>query len=117
MDRRTGASDSVVVPDRGGQGEEPLSDAGADAGRGAGGVAFEVELVLESVEDRLDDLAQWLEELPARAGCLVVLPRGPDQIDPDVGEVGLEHRAVVALVRHQRLTLQGRPDPGREVGG
>jgi hypothetical protein len=51
------------VPDRYGQGEEALADAGTDAGEGAAGVAFEVELSFKGVEDGLDDLAQWFVEL------------------------------------------------------
>jgi hypothetical protein len=59
------------VPDRCGQGEEALADAGADAGEAAAFVAFEVELSFEGVEDGLDDLAQWFEELlPGRACSL-----------------------------------------------
>jgi hypothetical protein len=48
-----------------------LADAGADAGEAAAFVAFEVELSFEGVEDGLDDLAQWFEELlPGRACSL-----------------------------------------------
>ena len=52
-----GGADAVVVPDRGGEGEDALADAGADAGGGAPAVAFEVELAFEGVEDGLDHLA------------------------------------------------------------
>jgi hypothetical protein len=41
LDRLTGV---VVVPDRGGQGEDSLEDADQDAGRGVPGVLLEVEL-------------------------------------------------------------------------
>jgi hypothetical protein len=51
------------LPDHCGQGEKALADAGADAGEGAAGVAFEVELSFEGVEDGLDDLAQWYANL------------------------------------------------------
>jgi hypothetical protein len=52
----------VVVPDRGGQGEDALQDADQDPGRGVPVVVLEVELAFVSVEDRLDALAQWFEE-------------------------------------------------------
>src|SRR5690349_20312865 len=45
-----------VVPDGGGQGEQPLGDAGEDAVRGAPAVAFEAELAFEGVVDRFDPL-------------------------------------------------------------
>ena len=54
LDRR---SDAVVVPDRGGQGQDALHDADPDPGGGVAAVLFEVELALEGVVDRLNDLA------------------------------------------------------------
>jgi hypothetical protein len=56
------------VPDRCGQGEDALGDAGADAGDGAATVCFEVELAFEGVVDRFDDLAERFEEAFAGAG-------------------------------------------------
>jgi len=44
------------VPDRGGEGEDALGDAGAYPGDGLPAVAFEVELALEGLVDRFDDL-------------------------------------------------------------
>ena len=58
----------VVVPDGGGQGQDALQDADDDALRGVPAVSFEVELAFECLVDRLDDLAQRLEQ--ARAGVL-----------------------------------------------
>ena len=52
----------VVVPDGGGQREDALQDADDDSGGGLPAVAFEVELALVGVVDRLDGLAQRLEE-------------------------------------------------------
>jgi hypothetical protein len=49
------------VPDRGGDGENALPDSHDDS-EGAAAVLFEVELALERVVDRLDDLAQRREE-------------------------------------------------------
>ena len=49
------------MPDRGGHGEDALSDSNADAGVGLAAVAFEVELALERGVDGLDDLAQCLK--------------------------------------------------------
>ncbi len=39
------------MPDRGGEGEDALHDAGADAADGAAVMAFEVELALECLVD------------------------------------------------------------------
>ncbi len=51
------------MPDRRGQGQDALYDADPDTGGGVAAVLFEVELALEGVIDRLDDLPQRLEEL------------------------------------------------------
>jgi hypothetical protein len=56
------------VPDGGGEGEDALEDTCGDSGDGASAVAFEVELGLEGVVDRFDDLPQWLEEALSGTG-------------------------------------------------
>ncbi len=63
-------ADAVVVPDRGGHGQDALSDPGAYAGDGAASVGLKVELAFEGVVDGLDDLAQGFEELFSGAGVL-----------------------------------------------
>ena len=81
-----GQAEGVVVPDRGGHGEDPLGHAGAHAGDGASAVGFEVELAFEGVVDRLDDLAQRLEELFPGAG-LLAFTGGAQQLDAGGGGV------------------------------
>jgi hypothetical protein len=44
------------MPDRDGQVEGALGDAVGGCGRGTGGVAIQIELVLEGSDDQLDDL-------------------------------------------------------------
>jgi hypothetical protein len=51
------------VPDGGGQREDALHDAGDDAGGCAAVMLFAVELPLEGLVDRLDDLPQGCEQL------------------------------------------------------
>jgi hypothetical protein len=53
----------VVVPDGCGEGEDALQDADGHAAGGAAVVPFKVELALEGLIDRLDDLPQRLEQL------------------------------------------------------
>jgi hypothetical protein len=53
-----GSSGAVVVPDRGGQREYSLHDAGDDTAGCAPSVLFEIELSLEGLVNRLDDLPQ-----------------------------------------------------------
>ena len=53
-----GCAGSVVVPDRGGEGEHALQDADPGAAGSVTAVAFEVELAFEGLADRFDDLAQ-----------------------------------------------------------
>jgi hypothetical protein len=48
-----------VVPDGGGEGEEPLAATGGDALGVTVAVAFEVELGFEGLVDGFDDLAEW----------------------------------------------------------
>lgn len=62
----------VVVPDRGGERENPLPDPDRDAGHGASAVAFQVQLSLECLVDRLDDLAQRFEQGCARSRLLAL---------------------------------------------
>jgi hypothetical protein len=52
-------------------------------------VAFEVELALEGVVDRFDDLAQWLEELGACAFGLAFAGRA-EQAEAIAGLLGFE---------------------------
>ena len=59
-----GAVELVVEPDAGGEREEFADDAGFEAVRGAGVVAFESELVFEGPEDALDALADRREVRP-----------------------------------------------------
>ena len=54
LDRLAGA---VVVPDRCGQGQDALHDPDPYSGWGVAAVLFQIELTLERVVDRLDDLS------------------------------------------------------------
>jgi hypothetical protein len=73
-------------------------------------VSFKVELALEGLVDRLDDLPQRLEQL--RSGPLgLALAGRPQQPDVQLGQLLLELAAEVVLVADQRLarTLGGEP--------
>jgi hypothetical protein len=65
------------VPDDGGEGEHALPDADDDAGGGVAAVGLEVELALEGVVDRFDDLPQRFEE-PGASSFGWAAPRFPD---------------------------------------
>jgi hypothetical protein len=69
-------ADVVVVPDRGGQGEDALGDADPDPGWSVAAAVFEVELTVEGVVDGFDDLSQWCEELGPCPGGLAFVGRG-----------------------------------------
>jgi hypothetical protein len=71
----------VVVPDRGGHGQDALGDADGDSLEGAAAVGFQVELAFEGVVDRFDELADGLEQRLAVPGGLV-LAGGPQQCVP-----------------------------------
>jgi hypothetical protein len=67
---------------------------------GVASVLFQVELALEGVVDRFDDLPQWCEELGSGPRGLA-LAGWSQQVQSGVGEFGLEPAAVV--VRDQDL--------------
>jgi fido (protein-threonine AMPylation protein) len=94
----------VVVPDRGGQGEDALQDADQNPGRGVPAVVLEAELTLVRVEDRLDALAQWFEDFASRSGFIAFAGRA-QQVQTSALEGALEGMAVVILVRDQGLPL------------
>ena len=53
-------AEPLVEVDCGAEGEDACGDAGEQSGWGAAAVAFEVELVFEAVDDRLDPLPEEL---------------------------------------------------------
>src|SRR6516162_11501214 len=94
-----GFGSGPVVPDGGGHGQQPLGDAGVDTCGGAAAVAFQIELALEGVVDRLYPLADPADG--AVAGWLVA-PVGPDQAHTKGGgEQVLELPPGEALVADQ----------------
>ena len=97
-----GLAGAVVVPDCGGQREDALQDADEHAGGGVPAVSFQVELTFEGLVDRLDGLAQGLEQ--ARAGSVgLALAGRAQQPDPGLVQGGLELAAVVVLVPDENL--------------
>src|SRR5215469_12499468 len=100
----------VVVPDGGGQGEDALQDPGQHPGEGVPAVAFEVELPLEGVVDRFDDLPQWLEEPGTGPRGLAAAGRA-EQAHPAVGQGDLKAGAVVVLVPDDGLAGPARGQP------
>ena len=54
---------AVVVPDHRGECEDALQDPDGHAAGGAAVVTFGVELAIESLVDRFDDLPQRFEEM------------------------------------------------------
>ena len=80
-----------------------MQNAGAYPGGFTSAVAFEIELGFECLVDRLDDLAEQLEEsLPWTTGFPGLQFRS-DERDPEVVEFGFEGDGPVALVYHQDL--------------
>ena len=68
----SGLGDELVVPERGGEGEQSQGDAGGQAGVGAPAVAFEGELALAGPEDRFDPLADGAQGAVADGFALAV---------------------------------------------
>src|SRR2546430_3895874 len=91
-----------VVPDGRGESGEALEDPGEDALIGSATVALQVELALQGVVHRFDELAQRLQE-PAVGPGLLVGTGGADERGAMIGKEGLELGAGVALVPHELL--------------
>jgi hypothetical protein len=86
----------AVVPDRCGEGEQALANAGTDAVDAASAVELEVELPFEGVVDRLDQLADGFEQVLARARRVVAVGRA-QQAHSALGEEPVEFGGDVAL--------------------
>jgi hypothetical protein len=93
----------VVVPDRGGQREDALHDAGYDTSGCAPSVPFEVKLSLEGLVDRFDDLSQRLEQGCARPFPFTFTGR-PQQLESMLGRFAFETTAEVVLVADESLS-------------
>ena len=92
----------VVVPDSGCHGKQALEHSGHNATWGVPAVGFEIELALEGVVDRLDDLAQGLEEPGPGPWCLAGLGRA-EQGGTALGAEGLELGGRIPLVGQDHL--------------
>src|SRR5437660_2210867 len=97
------AAELVVEVDAGGEAEEALQDPFAQAGEGAGAVAFEGEQVFAGPEDRFDPLSNRGEVRPL-AG--LVFSSGADDGGVEFGDLLGELAAGVAFVAEQRLTAR-----------
>src|SRR5215207_7263397 len=95
-----GVADLPVVPEAGGEGEQPHPDAGAESGEGAGAVAFEPELALAGPEDRFDALADEPERAEA---WLLVASVGAQEGRSLLGDEALEVLAREALVGDEHV--------------
>ena len=88
----------VVVPDRGGHGQDALGDPDGDSLESAAAVGLEVELAFEGVVDRFDELADGLEQRLAVAGGLL-LAGGPQLRDATGGQVSFGLPGLRSLCR------------------
>jgi hypothetical protein len=96
-------SGGVVVPDRGGQREDALHDAGYDTSGCAPSVPFEVKLSLEGLVDRFGDLSQRLEQGCARPFPFTFTGR-PQQLDSMLGQFAFETTAEVVPIAGESLS-------------
>src|SRR4051794_13406858 len=111
-ERAAGAAEVVVECDAGGEREQALADACAQAVQGARAVAFEAKQVFAGPEDALDALADRGQMWPG-AG-LVLAARADDQ------RLAVEHRggevaAGVGLVAGGGQRPRGRAGRGRMI--
>src|SRR6185312_5039271 len=99
-------------PDGGGEGEEALCDAGAEAGEGAGAVAFQAEFVFGAPDDGFDPLADAAEVAVAVGFVLAV---GADEAAVEVEHELFEVGAGEAFVGQDGAA--GWLDAGEQLGG
>jgi hypothetical protein len=64
-----------VVPDGGGERQQALGDPGGDPGQAAAAVQLQIQLALEGVVDRLDQLADRGQQRLAGTGGAVAVGR------------------------------------------
>src|SRR5579884_1939287 len=95
-----GSAELVVEADAGGEAEEALEDALAQAGEGAGAVAFQGEQVFAGPEDRFDSLPDRCE---VRASTGFVFAAGADDRGVELVDSLSELAAGVALVAEERF--------------
>src|SRR5438874_12464899 len=88
-------TDLGVMPEPGGEGEEPQPDAGAQARECAGAVALEAELSLAGTKDRFDPLAHAPERSELER---LVLAIGTKELGSAIGDPALELGAAQPLV-------------------
>ncbi len=93
------------MPDRGSEREEPLHHPHDYPTGCSPAVLLEPELPFQRIEHRLNPLPQRFQK-PHIFTRGFTLTRWPDQADPTIIELVLEHAPVVALVRHNRLPLR-----------
>src|SRR3974390_624062 len=89
--------EELVVPDGGGEREEPLQYPGGHSRRRPSAVSLQVELGLQGLVDRLDDLSERLQEGGAGTRTLPLECR-PNQDGAVVDQEGVELAALIALV-------------------
>ena len=87
----------LVVSDHCGEGEYALEHPGGDPGEGAAAMALEIELALQGLIGRLDDLTEGLQELSARPR------RFADHLWADEGGSFACEEGIEPLVSHDRL--------------
>jgi hypothetical protein len=101
-----GLADFPVVPEAGGEAEQPQADPGAEAWQGAGAVALETELALAGPEHRLDALADEAQRAVAR---LLVAPVGTQKGCSLLGDEALEVLTRKALVGDEQIAGERHP--------
>src|SRR6266567_475452 len=97
-------TEPLVEVDAGAEGEDAGGDAGEQAGWCPAAVAFELELVFEGVEDRLDPLSDPADRRLGAVG--LVLSAWSQQDRSELGDGGFEVGAGEALVGDDRRTLE-----------
>src|SRR5947209_13337803 len=96
-----GLGGGAVVPDSGGEREQPLGDAGGHAGEAASAVQVQVELAFEGVVDGFDELADRGQQVLARPRSPVA-QRGAQQLGAAGVQVVVQFGGDVALVGQQQ---------------
>ena len=101
--RAVGESESLVEVDAGAEGEDARGDACEEAGRGAGAVLFEQELVFERVDDRFDSLPDPADRRNGPVGLIGAA--GPEQECVQLADGGFEPGSRKALVADDRRAV------------
>lgn len=108
-----GLAGGTVVPDRGGQPEQALGDAGGHAVDGAAALQLQIELAFQRVVDRLDQLPYGFEQVLGRMRGAVAVVGGAAAVSR-ASSFGSASAQAIGSPAGVQIRCRRRPQKNRE---